>query len=175
MSLFDFRRSRKFQSVPHSVWKKTQRSITLGFFLTISFPCHSSAAQEMVNIFRHAQPRAGWLLPISWWWDCLFHPQGWSWLRAQTLEPDSLGSTSGCTAFLLGDFAGSCDVSVLWLWNEEERRMPYPRLLWGFNKILAMNFLGQLVKTLHMRAVSNMIINIAPIETWKRQPPEILR
>lgn len=165
ISLFDFRRSRKFQSVPSSVWKKTQMSITLGFFLTISFPCHSSAAQEMVNVFRHTQPRAGWLLPISWWWDCLFHPQGWSWLRAQTLEPDSLGSTSGCAAFLLGDFVRSCDISVLWLWNEEERRMPYPRLLWGFNEILAMNFLGQLVKTLHMRAVSNMIINIAPIET----------
>lgn len=34
--------------------------------------------------------------------------------------------------------------------------MPYPRLSGGFNEILAMNFLGQLVKTLHMRAVSNM-------------------
>lgn len=41
------------------LWKKTQMSITLGFFLTISFPCHSSAAQEMVNVFRHTQPRGG--------------------------------------------------------------------------------------------------------------------
>lgn len=148
-------------------------SVTLGFFSHHQLPMSFQRWPRHGQCIAHIQPRGGWLLPISWLWDCLFHPEGWSWLRAQTLEPDSLGSTSGCAAFLLGDFARSCGISVLWLWNEEERRMPYPRLLWGFNEILSTNFLGQLVKALHMIAVSDIIINFAPIETWKRQPPEI--